>query len=552
MARAPDFDLAKELAKPSFTAGQRDAAALVELVIAGEDPTAERAAAALAALGDAGRRAIEARLAGKDRHADEDATELGDGATARLVGAIGLLARRGDAEARASLIVRMADGSSRVRRAAIGALGKLGGAARNDANDETPATTERSASAVVDEARQALIARWDAADVTPDERRALAEALGKIGGDESLARLRALDPGADAELARRRDRALLIADRTAKRSEDSRVMVDVDPPAPLHVRLRCKPGLGALLVEDLAARGFAPKAHGDGAADVKLDRAWSALFASRLWERGAIRVPLVNHEPETIVRALTAPPIRALLEAWTHGPIRWRLGFPEGHKRAVVWKVAKEVTAKAPELVNDPTQTTWDVFVSDDALEISPRRLDDPRFAWRVADIPAASHPTVAAALAYVGGAKHGDRVWDPFAGSAAELIERTRLGTYASLVGTDLDDTALAAARLNLASANVDATLVNADARSYDAGEIDLIVTNPPLGSRVQLDATALMVACLPRFAQALGPGGRLVWITPSQRKTTKVAEGVGLRRTRFLPVDLGGVRGHLERWER
>jgi 23S rRNA G2445 N2-methylase RlmL len=537
MARAPDFDLVKELAKPSFTPGQRDAAALVGLVIAGEDPTAERAAAALAALGDAGRRAIEARLAGSDRHGDEDAAELGDGATARLVSALGLFARRGDADARAALIARMTDGSSRVRRAAIVALGKLDG---------------NSGSGAVDDARAALLARWDAADVTPDERRALAEALGKIGGVDALERLRALDPGTDAELARRRDRALLIADRTAKRSEDSAVMIDVDPPAPLLVRLRCKPGLGPLLVEDLTARGFAPKPHGDGAADIKLDRAWSAVFASRLWERGAILVPLANHEPEAIVQALTAQPVRAVLKAWTRGPIRWRLGFAHGHKRAIVWRVAKDVTARAPELVNDPTQTTWDVFVADDALEISPRRLDDPRFAWRVADIPAASHPTVAAALAYVGEAKHGDRVWDPFVGSGAELIERTRLGTYASLLGTDLDDTALAAARLNLAAANVDAKLVAADARTHDPGEVDLIVTNPPLGSRVQLDAAALLVACLPRFAHALAPGGRLVWITPAPKKTTKVAEGLGLRRTRSLPVDLGGVRGQLERWER
>src|SRR5262245_36914789 len=167
MARAPDFDLAAELAKPSFTPGQRDAPALVELVVAGEDPSAERAAAALAGLGAAGRRAIEARLAGEDRHPHEDATELGEGGTARLVGALGLLARRGDADARAAVIARMQDVSSRVRRAAIIALGKLGG----------------------DDARDVLVLRWDAADVTPDERRALAEALGKVGGDEALQRL---------------------------------------------------------------------------------------------------------------------------------------------------------------------------------------------------------------------------------------------------------------------------------------------------------------------------------------------------------------------------
>ena len=118
MARATDFDLAKELAKPSFTPAQRDARGLVDLVIGGEDPSSERAATALAGLGDAGRRAILVRLGGGDEsHAEEDATELGDGATARLVSALGLLARRGDGEARATLIARTQDRSSRVRRA---------------------------------------------------------------------------------------------------------------------------------------------------------------------------------------------------------------------------------------------------------------------------------------------------------------------------------------------------------------------------------------------------------------------------------------------------
>ena len=532
MARAADFDLAKELGKPSFTPAQRDAAALVELVVAGEDPTAERASVALASLGEAGRRAIELRLAGKtpEGHAEEDASELGDGATARLVSALGLLARRGDDAARTLVLARMSDRVARVRRAAAVALGKLGG----------------------EDARTALLARWDASDVTADERRALAEALGKLGGDDVIARLRALDPGSDAELARRRDRAVLMADRSAKRSEDSQVLTDVDPPKPVTVRAYCKPGLGPLLVEELQRDRFAPRAAGDRAADIKLDRAWSALFATRTWSSAAIRLPLAAESPEAIVDALTAAPVRALLKAWTQGPIRWRLGFEQGHRRAVVWNVAKQVAERAPELVNDPTQTTWDVTIADGALELAPRRYTDPRFAWRVAEIPAASHPSVAAALAMVGEAKHGDRVWDPFVGSAAELIERTRLGTYASLLGTDIDEAALAAARRNCEAARVDAKLVRADARTHDPGDVDLIVTNPPLGSRVQLDAAALLVAALPNFARALAPGGRLVWITPAQRKTTKVAEELGLRRTRSLAVDLGGVRGHLERWDR
>ncbi|NVB85763.1 MAG: hypothetical protein HOV81_45785, partial [Kofleriaceae bacterium] len=186
MARGADFDLGKELAKPSFTPAQRDAPALVELVVGGEEPSSERAAAALASLGDVGRKAIEARLGGRAKTADidVDAGELGDASTARLVGALGLLARRGDAVARAEVIAKTSDAHVRVRRAAILALGKLGADKRGVA-DET----------AVAEARAALLARWDAGDAPPDERRALVEALGKLGGDEARVRLQALEPG---------------------------------------------------------------------------------------------------------------------------------------------------------------------------------------------------------------------------------------------------------------------------------------------------------------------------------------------------------------------
>ncbi|HEY0193172.1 MAG TPA: hypothetical protein VGC42_18775, partial [Kofleriaceae bacterium] len=191
MARGPEFDLARELARPGFTPGARDAAALVELIIAGDEPAATRAAPAVAGLGATGRAAVAVRL-----------PDVEDGAKARLIAVLGLLARAGDGEARARLIAAVsgtsAEAMPRARRAAIVALGKLG--AGRDAED---------AEALAD-VRAALIARWDAGGAAADERRSLAEALGKLGGDEALARLVALDAGDDAELVRRRDRAVLM------------------------------------------------------------------------------------------------------------------------------------------------------------------------------------------------------------------------------------------------------------------------------------------------------------------------------------------------------
>ncbi|HWO20859.1 MAG TPA: methyltransferase [Kofleriaceae bacterium] len=550
MARRPDFDLASELGKPSFTPARADAPALVSLIVEGAEPAATRAAAALARLGD--RAAIEARLAASGGAAPDD------GARARLVGALGALARAGDGAAQEAVIARMQDASARVRRAAAHALGKIG---------------------AHEGARAALLARWDAADVPPDERRALAEALGKVGGDAALARLRSIEAGGDAELARRRDRALLMADRAARRGEESAIDPAAPPPAPVTVTLGCRAGLAPLLAEELAALGLGPARQSDEGDGVELSLAgpWSSLFASRLWATAAVQIPLPlapaapssprakagdrgDRVPDpdalaaAIARSIAAPETRALLRAWTLGPIRWRLGFASGHKRAIVWRVARDVTAAAPELINDPTATTWDFLVGADlrSLELVPRRLADPRFSWRVAEVPAASHPTVAAALAWAGEARAADRVWDPFCGAGAELVERARRGPYRALHGSDVDDAALAAARANLDAAGLTAALARGDARTFAPGEVDLILTNPPLGSRVALDAAALLAAALPNLASRLAPGGRLVWITPAPRRTEPVAERCGLRRTRALPVDLGGVRGQLERWDR
>jgi Putative RNA methylase family UPF0020/HEAT repeats len=551
LARRPDFDLASELSKPSFTPARADAPALVGLVVAGAEPAATRAAAALVRLGD--RAAIEARLAASGDAAVDDA------ARARLVGVLGAMARAGDGAALDGVIARMQDPAARVRRAAATALGKVG---------------------AHEGARAALLARWDAADAPPDERRALAEALGKVGGAAALARLRTIEAGGDAELARRRDRALLMADRASRRGEESAIDAAAPPPSPVAVTLGCRAGLAPLLAEELAALGLAPARRGDD-VELLLAGPWSSLFTSRLWATAAVRIPLpltpaAQGAPQgaprssaaargdrvsdpdalaaAIAGAIAAPATRALLRAWTIGPIRWRLGFASGHKRAIVWRVARDVTSAAPELINDPTATTWDFLVGADlrSLELVPRRLADPRFSWRVAEVPAASHPTVAAALAWVGEARAADRVWDPFCGAGAELVERARCGPYRALHGSDVDDTALAAARANLDAAGVTAALARGDARTFAPGEVDLILTNPPLGSRVALDAAALLAAALPNLAGRLAPGGRLVWITPAPRRTEPVAEQCGLRRTRALTVDLGGVRGQLERWER
>jgi len=539
-----DRDLKVLARAPSFTPGRRDLPALVGLLGDASDADATRLQAAL----------LRAELApAVSATIDAIAGARGDDNTlVRLIAALGALARKDDA-ARARVIAIVADdgASARSRKAAAVALGKIGG----------------------DDARAALLAYWDRGDLAPDARRAAAEALGKVGGDDAIARLRGgADAGPrDAELERRRARALLMAERTQARGEASEIAMDAAPPRAVSVIARCRAGLEELLADELRDAGFAPKpaprhlirrvpgrreADGDGEVAVRLDRPLAALWRARTLLGAGIVVPLPRAASfaDAIADALAADETIALLVALTRGPIRWRLDFAEGgHRRAVVWEVARRVAARRPALLNDPTATTWDVVADERAarLELRPRRFDDARFAYRVRDVPAASHPTIAAALARIAGARADDIVWDPFTGSGVELVERARLGPCAKLVGSDLDPRALDAARANLAAAGVDAELVAADARVYAPPGVTLVITNPPLGRRLRGDAPALLEAFAAHAAAALAPGGRLVWISPVPRRTEAVL-GRALRLASRRAVDLGGFDAALERWDK
>jgi 23S rRNA G2445 N2-methylase RlmL len=266
-------------------------------------------------------------------------------------------------------------------------------------------------------------------------------------------------------------------------------------------------------------------------------------------------VPVRGELAEAIVRALTDPRALAILRAFTEGgPIRFRLAWTRGgHRRALAWRCAELVAAATKELVNDPTASTWEVVVDDHedrvAIELVPRGFADDRFAYRTATVPASSHPTLAAALVRLVPPRPDDVVWDPFAGAGAELVERARLGPYRSLTGTDLESDAIAAARVNLAAAGVsDASLVVADALTFDPGRVTLIVTNPPMGRRVQRGKHAEL---LERFAERAGrllaPGGALVWAAPDPTRLHARAARAGLVLERSFTVDMGGFPAEL-----
>lgn len=516
--RPPDFQLARAVREAGFTPRAGDADALLELLA--DDAVEHDAERALLQLGRDAADAAARRL--------RDARPPLRPRLARLLGRLG--------DPAGVLPALLDDADPATARAAAVALGKAGGPA----------------------AEEALLRRWDG-EARPEHRRALAEALGKVGGPASLARLRDLTTD-DPELRRIAARAVLMLERTSARGEPSRVDAAAAPARPLAVVVRCRAGLEALCAEELAELGG--RAVAPGAVAATLAGPLSRLFRARTALGFAFPLPPRRGTTleDAVAGVLASDAAAEIFARFTVGPIRYRLAWARGgHRRAAVWEIARRVAERRPELVNDPTATTWEATIHERAggevaVELAPRRLDDPRFAWRRGDVPAASHPTIAAALARVAEARADDVVWDPFVGSGAELVERALLGPYARLVGTDLDQAALRVAAANLAAAGVArATLVRADACVHDPGGATLVLTNPPMGRRVHRgDVGPLLDRFVDHAARVLAPGGRLVWVSPLPARTAARAARAGLALARTIDVDLGGFTGQLQRFVR
>jgi predicted RNA methylase len=518
--------IAAWLADPGFTPGAKHFAPLLAALEEADRELARKLERALGRGGEAAGQFVLTRWQSADARA-----------RARLLGVLGrVAASQAKPEFVTVLLQALEDTDERVRRVAAGALAKL----------DLPWLEDR------------LLARW--AKASDLERRSLAEALGKSGGERSIALLAELR-SSDPELQRIAERARLMVERDTARALPSAIALDRPLGAPQSVLAHCRAGLGWVLAEEAREHGAASVVAPDR---VRLTHrgTFGELLALRTALDFGVEVPLTGGTEDRlearILGALAHPDVERAVRAWTAGRARFRLAFAEGgHQRANVWKLAAAIGQQLSWFHNDPQESTWEVVVdaARGSLDLRPRRFDDPRFAYRMKDVPAASHPTLAAALARVAGARADDIVWDPFVGSGLELIERARLGPYRALHGSDLDSQALAAARENAARADVQRlSLSQGDALQQRIPGLSLIITNPPMGRRVTRDGNlgSLLDAFVSHAAACLVPSGRLIWLSPLPDRTATSARRAGLRVTRYEPVDMGGFRAELQRFDR
>lgn len=388
------------------------------------------------------------------------------------------------------------------------------------------------------------------------ELKSIVDALGVLGGEESLRRLGTLD-AVDPDLARRRERARALIDRRLGRAQPGELVLDAPLGAPWRIALSCRRGLAEVLAEELRALAR-PEVRSPERVDIEHSGSLRELLAVRTALEVALVLPQERPNglspAEHLAAMLAGAECVAALARWTRGVPRFRVSWTSGgHRRALTWALDRAVRERTTAIVNDSHAARWTLRAppgADGELLMVPRLSPDPRFSYRVADVPAASHPTLAAALARLAGSAPDEVVWDPFVGSGLELIERARLGPVRALWGSDVDPRALAAARQNLDAAGVAASLVEQSALEFGSVAPSLIISNPPMGRRVARDGSIgeLLESFVRHAANVLRPSGRLVWLSPLARRTERVARSVGLDVQAGPEVDLGGFTAQVQ----
>jgi predicted RNA methylase len=383
------------------------------------------------------------------------------------------------------------------RRSVINCLGRLG---------------------VDEETETALLTLWTE-EKRDDQLRVLAAALGRLGGSRSATTLASCKSNAPLVQREAAGAIAAIGARTARASAgEGRILGELQLTA-VPVRLRCRSGLGGLLLQHLPKTVQRARETAPGQIDAELNGSLNSLLDCRLWSEFFFRIdmPDLSNAPNSFGAA--AGKAAKLMRQLTEGAPTWRLHFPHG-SRGQLLDFVRAAQRIAPELPNSPSRAVWELRPSGRDLEILPRFWRDTRFDYLREEVPAMTHAPLAAALAALSEPNAHDIVWDPFCGAGTELAERAKAGPYAELIGSDRDGFAINAARKNLEGIG-QLSLQVGDALEMPFKNVNVLLTNPPYGRKVQGGNPIRLLRMLLENASRQMRRGRIVLCSPMPDET-------------------------------
>lgn len=389
----------------------------------------------------------------------------------------------------------------------------------------------------------------DRVDREPDARvrSSLMLAIGKTAGVAALPRLRALTPTTPAEAGAHRKSLHSIEGRAGRLSS---IRSTEALPADAPVELWTRHGIADIATDEARAAGLDARVVTGDRVAIRAAGSLDAVLSIR-----SALYPVLTYEedgstsaPEALGRAFDASMAAQIMRALTDAPVTYRLTVALTDPQFRLRRDWIAAFSSACSLENRATAYAWEVIVrrSMDTIVLGarPAAVTDRRFSYRVSDIPASLHPTLATAAVLLAPASPDDVIVDPFCGAGTLLAERARLGPYRSLLGIDVKAQALDAARKNLAAVEHVALHHGDFADFATRGPVDVILTNPPYGRRVgnPSQMRALHRRLDELAAHALKPGGWLVVFRPIEASPPSTLDIVSNRR-----VDVGGFEVNL-----
>ena len=382
-------------------------------------------------------------------------------------------------------------------------------------------------------------------------------ALGAVGGDTAKEALTRYTVPA-AETAEEEKHIALIAEAKSK----ALAHTERGAVTPIH-RLREKAellltyprGFREALTRELTAAGESFRVAGDGVL-VSTDDL-DALYKRRCFEEALLPCGVTAFTPEAVAQAAQRG-WRVLCGADDFGAptVKYRVELKNatGDRAALIRALCGAIGGK-----NDPSAYSFEIRVKvlEDgraSVYVKPCAVRDVRFAYREKQLPASIRPVTAAAVAseaialLPAGERQVLHVYDPCCGSGTMLIEAARAYRGKSLLmGTDIAQNAVLAARQNTAAALTKAVILQKDCLRFTSREpFDLILSNLPFGNRVgsHTDNVSLYRGLAARLARLIAPDGVIaLYTTEATLLSDALGEHPELTILKTVRTEAGGL---------